>query len=168
MPPCVADAESAGSAECNHTPTTASPSSPLASGLRNTCAVLWTNVRGTGAKPCAARVHFAGLLASMRWAITRGIACTTGVNALDQCPRHWHQCQGQAGPALTLANCHEEYFVASQVNKPLLWSWAKTSRCIQTDVGIQVMLQFPIKFYKFIVYSSRSCRIDTGTVRNSI
>src|SRR2546421_799261 len=42
-------------------------------------------------------LRIAGLLVSMRWAITRGIACTAGINALG----HWYQCQGQAGPALT-------------------------------------------------------------------
>src|SRR5881227_4364137 len=48
------------------------------------------------------RVCIAGLLTPMRWAITRGIARTTGISALGECPRHWYQCQGQARPALTL------------------------------------------------------------------
>jgi len=48
-------------------------------------------------------VCIAGLVTPMRWAITRGIARTTGISALGECPRHWYQCQGQAGPALTPA-----------------------------------------------------------------
>ena len=48
----------------------------------------------------AQRVCIAGLLTPMRWAITRGIARTTGISALGECPRHWYQCQGQARPAL--------------------------------------------------------------------
>ena len=50
----------------------------------------------------AQRVCIAGLVTPMRWAITRGIARTTGISALGECPRHWYQCQGQARPALTL------------------------------------------------------------------
>ena len=49
----------------------------------------------------AQRVCIAGLVTPMRWAITRGIARTTGISALGECPRHWYQCQGQARPALT-------------------------------------------------------------------
>ena len=52
----------------------------------------------------AQRVCIAGLLTPMRWAITRGIARTTGISALGECPRHWYQCQGQARPALTNYN----------------------------------------------------------------
>ena len=49
----------------------------------------------------AQRVCIAGLVTPMRWAITRGIARTTGISALGECPRHWYQCQGQTRPALT-------------------------------------------------------------------
>src|SRR5205823_2556549 len=97
-----AQREESGSAECNHTPTSASPPSPLVSGLRNTCASQAHGIRTlhemseAPAPSHAQRVCIAGLLVPMRWAITRSIACTTGVNARG----HWQQCQGQAGPAL--------------------------------------------------------------------
>src|SRR5437763_9856194 len=57
------------------------------------------------------RVYIAGLLTPMRWAITRGIARTTGISALGECPRHWYQCQGQARPALTKLLANLSYII---------------------------------------------------------
>jgi len=55
---------------------------------RPMASVLWTNVRGTDAKPCAARVH----------------RRSTNADALGDHPRHrthyWYQCPGRVPQAL--------------------------------------------------------------------
>ena len=67
-PPYSAEEKSAGSVECNHTPTEASPPSPLASVLRNTCApqamvsVLQERMSEAPAPSLAQRVCIASLL----------------------------------------------------------------------------------------------------------
>src|SRR5947207_9035914 len=92
-PPYSAEEKSAGSVECNHTPTEASPPSPLASVLRNTytpqamVSVLQERMSEAPAPSLAQRVC--------------ALQVYCGVDALDECPRHRRQCQGQAKPALT-------------------------------------------------------------------
>src|SRR2546421_8094595 len=89
-PPYSAEEKSAGSVECNYTPTEASPPSPLASVLRNTCApqamvsVLQERMSEAPAPSLAQRVCIAS---------ASQVYC--GVDALDEYPRHRRQCQGQ-------------------------------------------------------------------------
>src|SRR5438105_826145 len=96
-PPYSAEEKSAGSVECNHTPTEVSPPSPLASVLRNTCApqamvsVLQERMSEAPAPSLAQRVCIAS---------ASQVYC--GVDALDECSRHRRQCQGQARAALTV------------------------------------------------------------------